>query len=150
VYDELVPIADRLRQYIRLLSSDVDGEVIAAARALNRTLKNHNSDIHALAESICAPNDKKVSEDEANDIYFRGVEDGRRQAQKERKFQDVTEHDDPSWHDIACECARHLDRLRNNTERKFIQDMVRRTVRDGCLSEKQQNWLRNCFIRVCR
>jgi hypothetical protein len=150
VFDELVPIADRLKQYIRLLSSDVDGEVIAAARALNRTLKNHNSDIHVLAESICAPNGKKFSEDEANEIYFRGVEDGRRQAQKERKFQEATERDDPSWYDMACECARHLDRLRNNTEREFIQDMVRWTAHDGLLSEKQQRWLRNCFIRVRR
>jgi hypothetical protein len=150
VSDELVPIADKLKRYVRLLSSDVDGEVIAAARALNRTLKNHDSDIRALAESICAPNDKKFSEDEANEIYFRGVEDDRRQAQKERKFQDVTEHDDLSWHDIACECARHLDRLRNNTEREFIQDMVRRTAHDALLSEKQQKWLRDCFVRVCR
>jgi hypothetical protein len=150
VPDELAPIVDKLKRYVRLLSSDVDGEVIAAARALNRTLKSHNSDIHALADSICGPNGKKFSEDEANEIYFKGVEEGRRQAQNDRKFHDVIEYEDPSWHDIACECAHHFEKLRNGTEREFIQDMVRRTARGGSLSEKQQNWLRNCFVRVRR
>src|SRR3974390_1157453 len=60
------------------------------------------------------------------------------------------EHDDPSGHDISCQCARHLDRLRNDTEREFIQDMVRWTADDGLLSEKQQKWLRDCFVRVRR
>jgi hypothetical protein len=150
VSDELAPIADKLRQYVRLLSSDVDGEVIAAARALNRTLKNSKLDIHALADGICVTNGKKFSEDEAKEIYFKGVEKGRRQAENrpDPKFHNVSEHDQPSWHDIACECA--IDRLRNDTERKFIQDMVRRTARAGHLSEKQQNWLRDCFIRMHR
>ena len=70
--DELAPIAYKLQRYIRLLSSDIDGEVIAAARALNRTLKNFKLDIHALADSICALNGKKFSEDEAKEIFFKG------------------------------------------------------------------------------
>ena len=150
--DELAPIADKLKRCVRLLSSDVDGEVIAAARALNRTLKKSNLDIHALADSICVPNGKKFSEDEAQEIYLKGVEEGRRQAENRQdlKLHDVSEHDQPSWHDMARECARHLDRLRNDTERKFIQDMVRRTACAIRLSEKQQNWLRDCFIRVQR
>jgi hypothetical protein len=40
--DALAPIAEKLKRRIRLLSSDNDGEVIAAARALNRTLKGAN------------------------------------------------------------------------------------------------------------
>jgi hypothetical protein len=40
--DALAPIAEKLKRCIRLLSSDNDGEVIAAARALNRTLKGAN------------------------------------------------------------------------------------------------------------
>jgi hypothetical protein len=152
VSDELAPIADRLKQCVRLLSSDVDGEVIAAVRAINRTLKNSNLDIHTLADSICVSNGKRFSEDEAKEIYFKGVEEGRRQAENRRdlKFHDVSEHDQPSWREMACECARHLDRLRNDTERKFVQDMVRRTACAVRLSEKQQNWLRDCFFRVHR
>ena len=150
--NELAPIADKLKRYVRLLSSDVDGEVIAAVRALNRTLKNSNLDIHTFADSICVPNGKKFSEDEAKEIYLKGIEEGRRQSesQQDQKFHNVSGHDQPSWHDMACECARHLHRLRNDTERKFIQDMVRWTACAARLSEKQQNWLRNCFIRVQR
>ena len=42
----LAPIADEIRPLIRVLSSDRDGEIVAAARALNRLLKAKNADIH--------------------------------------------------------------------------------------------------------
>lgn len=42
--------ADRVGQLVRLLGSDKDGEVVAAARALGRTLKAHGHDWHDLAE----------------------------------------------------------------------------------------------------
>ena len=48
---DLAPIADQLKPLIRLLSSNQDGEVVAAARALNRLLKANGSDIHAIADS---------------------------------------------------------------------------------------------------
>jgi hypothetical protein len=42
--DALAPIADKLKPLIRLLSSDRDGELVAAARALNRLLKANGTD----------------------------------------------------------------------------------------------------------
>src|SRR5688572_3970247 len=51
----LAPIALRLGQLIRLLSSDKDGEVVAAVRAIDRTLKAAGADIHALADLVERP-----------------------------------------------------------------------------------------------
>jgi hypothetical protein len=51
----LAPIAPRLGQLMLLLSSNHDGEVVAAARAIGRTLKSHRLDWHDLAEALCPP-----------------------------------------------------------------------------------------------
>ena len=45
-------IAPRVGQLIRLLASDRDGEVVAAARALARTLTSVGQDFHTLADSV--------------------------------------------------------------------------------------------------
>jgi hypothetical protein len=44
----------KLGTFIRLLASERDGEVVAAARAIVRTLKANGGDIHALAERVKA------------------------------------------------------------------------------------------------
>jgi hypothetical protein len=48
----LAVIAPRIGQLIRLLGSNQDGEVVAAARALGRTLASVNADFHSLAAAI--------------------------------------------------------------------------------------------------
>ena len=45
-------VAPRIGQLIRLLGSDRDGEVVAAARALGRTLTSVGADFHTLADTI--------------------------------------------------------------------------------------------------
>jgi len=88
----LAPIAGKLGKLLRLLSSDHDGEVLAAARAIRRTLKVEKLDIHMLADTIGAPaNGKKFSEEEAKEIYRRGVADGRRAAERGQplRFNDI-------------------------------------------------------------
>jgi len=148
----LAPIANRLGKLIRMLSSNQDGDVLNAARAIVRTLDNVGLDVHALAAGIGAPaNDKKFSEEEARNIYQHGVAEGRRAAEQEQNspvFRNVNLNDEPSWHDIACECAAHSARLRDERERKFVNDMVRWTVHGGEPTEKQAKWLRSIYARV--
>ena len=48
----LAPIAPRLGQLVRLLASPIDGEALAAARALDRTLQRAGGTLHDLAEII--------------------------------------------------------------------------------------------------
>jgi hypothetical protein len=49
---DLFAHGERLGKLIRLLSSDKDGEVVAAARALARVLADSGGDIHHLADLV--------------------------------------------------------------------------------------------------
>ena len=52
---QLAPgVADRITKLLRLLSSDREGEVVAAAGALQRTLRANGCDIHDLADLVVA------------------------------------------------------------------------------------------------
>src|SRR5262245_29543526 len=127
--DALAPIADKLRRLVRMLSSDQGGEVIAAAQALTRTLKSRGLDIPTLADNIGRVNGGQITEAEMRELYdtgyAAGVEDGRRESESNQhiSFHNVTAHDEPSWHDIACECRKHPDRLHDAREKQFVADM---------------------------
>jgi hypothetical protein len=56
VTSNLAPITAKLCKMIRMLASDCDGDVIAAARAIKRTLRSEGLDIHELAKGIEEPN----------------------------------------------------------------------------------------------
>ena len=144
--DALAPIADRLQQFIRLLSSDRDGEVVSAARAIIRTLAAAQLDIHALADAVGRSNAKTYTREEVVEIYRRGIADGRRKAEAESAlmFRSV---DEPSWSDIARECAARPKLLHDDREREFVDHMVRRLVHGGEPSEKQAKWLRDIYAR---
>jgi hypothetical protein len=139
-------LAGRVGKFLRLLSSDKDGEVLAAARALCRTLTGAGTDLHELAEGL-GTNGYRFTEADAKEIYQEGVEDGRRAAEV-NAFHSMND-DGPPWHEIAKECAAHSHRLREN-ERQFIEDMVRWTVHGGMPTEKQRNWLRKIYVRMRR
>ena len=79
---------DKLGKLIRMLSSDKDGEVLAAASAIKRTLAAEGSDIHALADALC-----------------------RLQPQHRPRHED-----DNDWHGIACECQAQRTALPARTE----------------------------------
>jgi hypothetical protein len=64
----LAVVAPRIGQLIRLLGSDQDGEVVAAARALGRTLTSVGAEFHTLADTI---------ERSAPAAHHRGCEDHR-------------------------------------------------------------------------
>ncbi len=51
----LAPIANRLGKLVPLLSSNLDGEVVAAARAIGRALVSVGADWHDLTEALTKP-----------------------------------------------------------------------------------------------
>jgi hypothetical protein len=145
----LAPIADKLGKLLRLLASDRDGEVVAAAKAIKRTLASADLDIHALADGVETSADKKFSEDDAQEIYRQAFEDGRRKAEQDQPaaFHSV---DEPSWHEIACACRDDDNGNLGPRERKFVLDMVRWTVHGGEPTPKQAKWLRSIYARMRR
>jgi hypothetical protein len=112
---------DRLGKLLRLLSSDKDGEVLAAAAAIKRMLAAENSDIHEFVDSLCRPQPKQAARPPPRE-------------------------DD--WHVVACECQTHSNRL-SQREQTFIDDMATWTA-FRAPSEKQQAWLAAIYRRVCR
>lgn len=47
-----VPTKEKLAKLLRLLSSEIDGEVLSAVRAIERTLKANGKSFHDLADAI--------------------------------------------------------------------------------------------------
>ena len=68
---------EKIQKLIKLLSSSSDGEVVAAARALLRTLHAEGTDIHALAERV---EGRKLSQAEMQRIYDKAFADGKKSA----------------------------------------------------------------------
>jgi hypothetical protein len=48
-------MSPQLGKLVLLLSSSHDGEVVAAARAIDRVLKSNGRDWHDLAQALCPP-----------------------------------------------------------------------------------------------
>jgi hypothetical protein len=129
---------EKISMLIRLLSSEHDGEVLAAVHALRRTLQGAGGNFNTLAEVI-EKSGGGISEAAMRKLYDAGFEAG--QAASFHTMDTV-----PSWHEIACHC-RNQRKARDEHEQKFVEDMCRRTVHGGPLSERQASWLRKIYAR---
>ena len=65
------PLEQKLGTFIRMLASERDGEVVAAARAIVRTLKAAGADIHVLAERVETANGSKLTDGEMREALRR-------------------------------------------------------------------------------
>src|SRR5215831_3332162 len=106
VTNSLAPITGKLCKMIRMLASDCDGDVIAAARAIKRTLRSEKLDIHELAKCIEESNGGTLTEAEMRKLYDAGYDAGLRVAEeKHHGTTDFVNVDGtPSWHEIALWC----------------------------------------------
>jgi hypothetical protein len=77
----LAPIGPQLSKLVLMLSSTHAGEVVAAARAIDRVLKSNRLDWHDLAQALCLPPPA------------------------------VQPCDDRDWHDLLAFCAARMSRL---------------------------------------
>jgi hypothetical protein len=145
---DLAPIAGKIASLIRLLSSDQDGEVVGAARALVRTLKSTGADIHVLADRVEHANSGKLTDAEMQKLFDAGFQAGVHAVENKQHGSGDFHNVDglPNWHEIARFCQQNDNRLREN-ERQFVSDMAARTVwREP--TEKQAKWLRSIFYRL--
>jgi hypothetical protein len=144
----LAPVADKIAKLIKLLSSNRDGEVVAAARALCRTLESAGGDLHMLAATIENPSGS-LSEAEMQRLYTAGYDDGVRAAENAHHGADDFANIDgtPSWHKVALYCQRNSGKLEER-HHKFINDMASRTVWAGEPTEKQQRYLLSLFYKL--
>jgi len=141
-------VRTKLASLVRLLASDRDGEVVAAARALLRTLKTAGADIHLLAAQVGQANGGGLSEAEMKKLYDAGYDAGVRAAEATLRHDANGFHsvDAPSWHEIACYCQDRSEHLRSN-EVDFVDDMVGWTTSREPTS-KQAKWLGSIYGRL--
>jgi hypothetical protein len=138
---DLTPIADKLSKLIRMLSSDRDGEIVAAVHGIRRTLQGAGCDIHDLANAITKPATKGSSDrakTNGNTDKTTRTNGGHQQQH----------HKEADWHSIARACQANPNVYRGEREREFINDMVRRAAFGGDLSEKQKKWLLDIYSRI--
>jgi len=122
------------------LSSDKDGEVLAAARAITRTLSGAGSDIHELAARV-----KGISEADLQRIFDAGVEQGKDTAAAAAGFKST---EGPTFYEMALFCEERSEHL-NGKEQGFVSDMVRWCARREP-TEKQAKWLHVLWVRLGR
>lgn len=109
-----------VRKLVVMLGSPVDGECVAAARALDRTLKRSGFDWHGLADVI--ENGSNSSTKKTNGL--------------------VNTSDDLVMYN---HCWKYFDGLRPR-EQDFIQSVGRQFGFGRDLSAKQRKWLRAIFV----
>jgi len=146
---DLAPIAPKLANLIRRLSSDQDGEVVATARAMIRTLQGIGADIHDVANRIEHSGNGALSEHEMQEIFDAGVKTGIRQAQQTRQppHRGAPAPQFPPARDMAMHCYRNIDELKSEWEREFITNMASWT-RTRPLSVKQQAHLEKIYLKL--
>jgi hypothetical protein len=150
---DLAPINGKLANLIRRLSSNSDGEVVATARALIRTLNSIGGDIHDLADRIeHSSNGASLAENEMQEIYNAGIKEGARlaiakmQAQMAHSPPQRLMPQFPSAADMALYCYQQINRC-NEWEREFCVNMVAWTRRRP-LTVKQQARLEELFVKL--
>ena len=135
--NQLAPIATKLGKLIPMLSSDKDGEVVAAARAIGRALNGAGLDYHVLAAAVTTP---------PVPVYptFKPAAPAR------PHWKSAAGSHDPARlqhlaHALFCESLSH--RLRAN-EADFIASMIERLSAGRSATEKQAAWLDAIYRRL--
>jgi len=137
----IAEITPKLGKFVRLLGSDNEGEVVAAARALVRTLTAQGCDLHDLAKHVEAG--ERVVYRERLVYRDRVVYPEPAHASKPCAPQDTTD-----WPSIIKWChASDKGRL-TPWERGFIADVANQFARGGTPSGKQQSVILRCFNKL--
>jgi hypothetical protein len=145
--------AIRIAKLFRMLASDFDGEVLAAARRMKQQLGAEGLSFNDIATVIESCNgeieERKYSDADAEIIFERGVKKG--QVEEARKKDLPPEFYDadgtPRWYEIAVFCTQNTKRL-TAWERGFVEDMPSKMVKYGKPTEKQIPILLGIFVKL--
>ncbi|KLK90736.1 hypothetical protein AA309_23790 [Microvirga vignae] len=116
-------IAPKLSKLIPMLATDHDGEVVAAVRAIGRTLNGAGMDFHNLVEALC----------QHNPVTYAPP---------------PSEKEPETWSEIAIWCRNRDGGDLSYKERKFVVDMIHRTATGYEPTEKQAAWLRAIRVKL--
>ena len=143
-------LEERIADVIRLLASDKDGDVIAAACALKRVLASAGTDINGLANGIenLGKAEKKAAEmlaQERKKIWDTAVQHTENRLHGADVF--ISADGKPSWQSVALFCQRNKHRLRPQTH-EFVDKMASQTVYGREPTENQHKYLFALFLQL--
>ena len=125
-------ILPKLSKLIPMLSTDQDGELVAAARAIGRALQGVGLDFHDLAHAFDTPR-----------IVERVVYRDRPVPTKPADAPPET------WGELA-QWLKIRSRKLQQHEADFIRDMAAQAWISREPSEKQKNWMRSLYSKLMR
>jgi len=139
-------LEERIASIVRLFASDKDGDIIAAAHALRRTLESAGTDINGLAHGIeNLGKSAEVSKERMNQIWDAAVQHTENRLHGADDFIDSSGK--PTWEAVALFCQRNKQRL-DTRHHPFIDDMASRTVWGHEPTEKQHKYLFALFLKL--
>jgi hypothetical protein len=142
----------RIGDVIRRLSSESDGEIVAAVRAMQRMLQSSGADIHDLAEHIengLTETDKQQIRTAILAARAEGYAEGVRMAEARHNGTGVFRNTDGKldWTEVALFLQREKHRLPAKNH-EFIDDMAARTPFGREPSIKQHQYLHSLFHKL--
>jgi hypothetical protein len=148
------PVAKRIAKLFRLLASDFDGEVLNAARKMKQQLDAEGlsfNDIATVIENHQGEiEEKKYSDADAELIFAKGVEKGRKEEAHKREAPPEFYNADgsPRWYEIAMFCQSNVAQLHSEWERNFVNDMPSKIIKFGKPTEKMIPHLLAIFVKL--
>jgi hypothetical protein len=145
----------KLGDLIRLLSSNNDGEVIAAVRAMQRTLESCGADIHALADHVERANgslseaDKQKINAAIEAARLEGYAEGVTATESRQHGTGAFRNTDGSfdWSEVALFVQRQKHQL-DAKHHQFVDDMASRTVYGREPTPNQHKYLHSLFYKL--
>ena len=139
-------LEERIADSVRMLSSDKDGDVIAAAHALKRILKSAGTDIHGLAHGIeNLGKSTEISNDQMKKVWDAAVRHTENRLHGADDF--ISADGKPTWQSVALYCQRNKHRL-DTKHHDFIDKVAAQTVYGREPTEKMHKYLFSLFLRL--
>ena len=139
-------LEERIADVIRLLASDKDGDIIAAAHALKRVLVSAGTDIHGLAHGIeNLGKNAEVSKDQMKKVWDAAVQHTENRLHGADDF--ISTDGKPTWQSVALYCQRNKHRL-DTKHHDFIDKVAAQTVWNREPTERMHKYLFSLFLRL--
>jgi hypothetical protein len=139
-------LEEKIADIIRMFVSDENGDIIAAAHALKRTLASAGTDIHGLARGIeNLGKNAEVSKDQMKKIWDQAVQHTENRLHGADDF--IGTDGKPTWQAVALYCQRNKHRLYPK-HHDFIDKVAAQTVYDQEPTERMHKYLFSLFLRL--
>jgi hypothetical protein len=158
--DKFDTIADKADPLIRMLSSNVEQEVLTAAKMLLRLLASVGLDVHALAERFKEkrePLNPAEMQRIYDTAYAKGYSDGTEHGRKSAILAGASPRrgvthfsvgvNGYSWQEIAAHCALN-SHVFVGREVEFVESVNEQLQFRSEPTEPQARWLRDLFVRM--